>query len=123
MERRFAARMQEAMDDAVVDPRVFQDVQPRLEEFLKPFVACLREAEQKEHAQSYVTGLLSDLKRKTVESVAYLHDQDRLPLQKFIGCSPWDHRPLLGELARQVGAELGEADGVIVFDPSAQPTK
>src|SRR5947199_6221583 len=123
MERRFAARMQEALEDAVVDPRVFCDVQPRLENFLEPFVDCLREAEQKAHARSYVTGLLSDLKRKNVESVAYLHDQDRLPLQKFIGCSPWDHGPLLWELARQVGAELGEADGVIVFDPSAHPKK
>jgi SRSO17 transposase len=123
MERRFAARMQEALDDAIVDARVFRDLQPRLENFLEPFVACLRAAEQKEHARSYVTGLLSDLKRKNVESVAYLHDQDRLPLQKFIGCSPWDHRPLLGELARAIGAELGEADGVIVFDPSAHPKK
>jgi len=123
MERRFAARMQEALDGAVVDPRVFRDVQPRLENFLEPFVACLQEVEQKEHARSYVTGLLSDLKRKTVESVAYLHDQDRLPLQKFIGCSPWDNHPLLRELARQVGAALGQADGVIVFDPSAHPKK
>lgn len=123
MERRFATRMQEALDDAVVDPRVFCDVQPRLENFLAPFVACLGEAEQQAHARSYVTGLLSDLKRKNVESVAYLHDQDRLPLQKFIGCSPWDHQPLLGELARAIGTELGEADGVIVFDPSAHPKK
>ena len=123
MERRFAARMQEVLDDAVVDPRVFREVQPRLEKFLKPFVDCLTEAEQKQHAQSYVTGLLSDLKRKTVESVAYLHDQERLPLQKFVGCSPWDHQPLLRELVQQVGAELGEADGVIVFDPSAHPKK
>jgi len=123
MERRFAARLQEVLDGAVVDPRVFRDVQPRLENFLEPFVACLREAEQKDHARQYVAGLVSDLERKTVESVAYLHDQDRLPLQKFIGCSPWDHQPLLGGLARQVGADLGEADGVIVFDPSAHPKK
>ena len=123
MERRFTSRMHEVLDQAVVDARVFRDVQPRLEKFLEPFVAGLREAEQKVHARNYVTGLLSDLKRKNVESVAYLHDQDRLPLQKFIGCSPWDHQPLLGELAREVGAELGEADGVIVFDPSAHAKK
>lgn len=123
MERRFAARMQEALEGATVDPRVFRDVQPRLEKFLEPFVARLRETEQKEHARNYVTGLLSDLKRKTVESVAYLHDQERLPLQKFMGCSPWHHDPLLQELACQVGTELGEADGVIVFDPSAHPKK
>jgi SRSO17 transposase len=44
-------------------------------------------------------------------------------LQKFIGQADWDHRPLVAELARQVGAELGEADGVLVFDPSAFPKK
>jgi SRSO17 transposase len=123
MERRFAARMQEALEGARVDPRVFRDVQPRLEKFLEPFVARLQETEQQAHARNYVRGLLSDLKRKNVESVAYLHDQDRLPLQKFIGCSPWHHAPLLSELASQVGAALGEADGVIVFDPSAHPKK
>jgi SRSO17 transposase len=122
MERRFAARMQQACDDAVVDPAVFRDVQPRLEQFLEPFVAELR-AEQEAHARTYVTGLLSSLERKNVESIAYLHDQERMALQKFVGCSPWDHRPLFAELARQIGAELGEADGVIVFDPSAHPKK
>src|SRR5271165_3691557 len=123
MERRFAARMQQALENAVVDPAVFVDVQPRLEGFLEPFVEGLRQAEQKAHARTYVTGLLSSLERKNVESIAYLHDQERLALQKFVGCSPWDHRPLLGELARQIGAELGEADGVIVFDPSAHAKK
>ena len=40
-------------------------------------------------------------------------------MQKFIGQSPWDHRPLIAELAEQIGRELGEPDGVLVFDPSA----
>jgi SRSO17 transposase len=123
MERRFAARMQQALDDAVVDPAVFRHVQPRLETFVQPFAACLREAEQRMHAQTYVRGLISNLKRKNVESIAYWQDQDRLPLQKFVGCSPWDERPLVGELALQVATELGEADGVLVFDPSAHPKK
>ena len=61
---------------------------------------------------------MSDLKRKNIESIAYGHDQDRRGLQRFIGSVPWDHRPLLEELARQVGSELGEDDGVIVLDSS-----
>jgi SRSO17 transposase len=75
--------------------------------------------EQRANAQQYVQGLLSDLNGKDIESIAYLHDRERQGLQKFIGQSEWDHRPLLTELARQVGTELGEADGVLVFDPSA----
>jgi hypothetical protein len=66
-----------------------------------------------------VAGLFSDVKRKNAETIAYFHDQDRQAMQKFIGQLPWDHRLPIAELARQIGAELGEPDGVLVFDPSA----
>ena len=56
---------------------------------------------------------------RTPRSIAYLHDRERQGLQKFIGQAPWDHKPLIAELARQVGQRLGQADGVLVFDPSA----
>lgn len=59
------------------------------------------------------------MKRKNVESIAYHHDEDRQTLQKFIGQYTWDHRPLVSELVRQVGAALGRVDAVLVFDPSA----
>jgi len=62
---------------------------------------------------------LSDLRRKNVESIAYRYDHDRRALQRFIGFAPWLHQPLQQELARQIGNELGEDDGVIVFAPSA----
>ena len=70
-----------------------------------------------------MTGLLSKLERKTGEGIAYLHDQQRQGIQKFIGEVPWDHQPMLRTLAAQVGQELGEPDGVIVFDPSGFPKK
>src|ERR671916_670692 len=85
------------------------------------FVAPLGRSEQRANACHYVQGLLSDLGGKNAEAIAYLHDQERQALQKFLGQSPWDHGPLLDELAGQVGAELGEPDGVLVFDPSAFP--
>ena len=71
----------------------------------------------------YVQGLLSDLEDKNVEAIAYLHDQQRQALQKFLGQPLWDHEPLLDELVRQVATELGESDGVLVLDPSAFPKK
>lgn len=123
MERRFNVRLDRLLDDAVVDPAVFQSVLPRLERFVEPFANCLRTPEQKQHTQRYVAGLLSNLKRKNVEAIAYQHDQDRQLLQKFVGQAPWRHGPLIQELARQVGAELGEADGVLVIDPSSFPKK
>lgn len=123
MDRRFAAHRDRLLEDAEVDPRVLRDLQPRLDRFLDPFADCLQRSEQEEHVRDYVAGLLCELDYKNVESIAYLHDQERAPLQKFIGQSPWNHRPLLTELTRLVGRELGSADAVLVFDPSAFPKK
>jgi len=121
MERRFEVRLEELLNDAVLDPRVTTGMLMRLERFVKPFAGFLMSPEQGRHAWEYVGGLFSDMKRKSAETIAYLHDQDRQAMQKFIGQAPWDHRPLIGELVRQVGEELGEPDGVLVFDPSGFP--
>ena len=121
MERRFRVRLDELLDDAQVPPGLLRGVLPRLDAFLQPCVVALRTPERQTNARHYVQGLLSDLGSKDVESIAYLHDRERQGLQKFIGQAEWDHRPLLTELARQVGQELGEPDGVLVFDPSAFP--
>lgn len=123
MERRFRVRLDELLDDAEVRPGLLRGLAPRLESFLRPFADALGSAEQRTNARHYVQGLLSDLGGKDVESIAYLHDRERQGLQKFIGQADWDHKPLMAELARQVGAELGEPDAVLVFDPSAFPKK
>jgi len=118
MERRFEIRKHKILQQAEIKPQVFNGMLNRLEQFAEPFVNRLKRREQKEHVHTYIAGLLSDLKRKNTESIAYRHDLDRRGLQRFIGSVPWDHQPLLEELARQIGSQIGEDDGVIVFDPS-----
>lgn len=118
MERRFELRKRELLADAELKSELSQCLLDRLETFVEPFAATLRRREMKENTQQYVGGLLSDLDRKNVESIAYRYDRDRRALQRFIGIAPWDFRPLEKELVRQVGRDLGRADGVIVFDPS-----
>ena len=123
MERRFELRKEAMLAECEVAPQVFQGVIERLAKFVEPFADLLGQPTQRQHATDYLSGLISDLERKNVESIAYRHDQDRRNLQHFVGCAQWDHQPLMTELARQVGQELGEDDGVIVFDPSAFPKK
>ena len=118
MDRRFAVRFEEMMAEAEVKPETLQGVLERLGVFVKPFAATLKYPSQQEHVEEYIAGLVSNVKRKNIETIAYLHEQDRQPLQKFIGQNPWDWRPLMGELARQIGSSLGRADGVLVIDPS-----
>ena len=105
MERRYEARLEEMLEDAEVTPELLMDLLPRLETFVQPFAAALDEPAQRRHAAEYMAGLLSNLEHKTGEAIAYLHDQERQGIQKFIGHGPWDHRPLLATLVDQVGEQ------------------
>jgi len=118
MHWRYRLRKQQLLDECEISPEVFEGSVERLAEFARPFAECLTRREQRDHARTYLAGLVSDLKRKSTESIAYRHDQERHGLQHFVGSSTWDHRPLLRELAAQVGRDIGRPDGVIVFDPS-----
>ena len=120
-EQEFQARKAAVLEECQLAPQVFEGVAPRLEQFMEPFVDSLVRKEQVGHALTFVQGLLSDLDHRNVESIAYHFGQERMPLQWFIGVSTWDDQPLREELSRQVGRELGDPDGVLVFDPSAFP--
>jgi len=115
---RYEERFPEMMAQAEVSPEAMRDLLDRLETFVDPFCASLGAGERRGAAES-LTGLLSPLEHKTAAGIAYRLDQDRQPMQRFIGQADWDHRPALAILAARVGRQLGEPDGVIVFDPSA----
>jgi len=121
MERRYDARKHEILEDTKLTPQVTRRMLNRLVAFSQPFVSTLGRVEMKKHAHEYLEGLLSDLERKNVESIAYQHDQDRQGLQRFVGVADWDHAPMVDILADEIGQTLGEEDGVIVFDPSGFP--
>jgi SRSO17 transposase len=123
MERRYEARLQEMLAQAEVPVDLVNSLIERVTDFAEPYARSLSEAEQRQHTVEYLKGLLSKLDHKTGEGIAYLHDQERQGIQKFIGHVPWDHQPLLTTLAKQVATDLSEADGVIVFDPSSFPKK
>jgi len=123
MERRYETRLKEMLVQAQVPCDLVDGLLERLQSFTQPYAIALTEPEQRLHTVEYIRGLLSKLDHKTGEAIAYLHDQERQGIQKFIGHVAWDHQPLLTTLARQVATDLGEPDAVIVFDPSSFPKK
>ena len=66
-------------------------------------------------------GKLSTLQRKTSESIAYLADRQRKPVQHFVGAGAWDDEAVMAELRRHVAEALAEPEGVLVVDPSGFP--
>jgi SRSO17 transposase len=65
--------------------------------------------------------LRADLECKHVEAIADRVGQDRLPLPRCVGWAAWEDAPVRQALRRQVAPPLGQADGVLVLDPSALP--
>ena len=121
MEARYAFRKTQLLDECQVAPEIFEQVIPRLYTFMKPFVKIFHGQVDDQHAKTSVCGLLSDVERKNIESIAYRFGQSRLPLQGFIGWHEWDDEPLRQELRSQVKTHVGQGDGVLVFDPSGFP--
>jgi SRSO17 transposase len=121
MEARYAFRKSQLLDECQIAPEIFEQVMPRLHTFMKPFVRIFQGQAADQHAKTYICGLLSNVERKNIASIAYRFGQSRLPLQSFIGWDEWDDAPLRSELRGQVKTHLGQGDGVLVFDPSGFP--
>src|SRR5207244_6239749 len=119
----WAQRQEVLRRDCIVSPDVFSPMLDRLGEFVVPYQQALETEAGQPHVQRYLAGLLSHLHRKNAETIAALVDVERQVIQDFIGTVPWDHRPLINVLVRQVAERLGELDGIIVFDPSSFPKR
>jgi len=118
MEARYAFRKSQLLEECQVAPEIFEQVIPRLYTFMEPFVKTFQGQAAAQHAQTSVCGLLSDVERQNIASIADRFGQSRLPLQGFLGWDAWDDEPLRQELIVQVKTHVGQGDGVLVFDPS-----
>lgn len=95
----------------------------RLKEFTKPYVELMPRIELRKRADAVIQGLLTEMERKSVEPIAEQVGESRRTLQYFMGGSPWDHGLLLNRLCEDVARDMGEANGVLVIDPTTFPKK
>src|SRR4030095_12103626 len=121
MEARYAFRKNQLLADCQIAPEVFEPAIPRLHTFMKPFVRLFQGQAADQHAKTYVCGLLSNVERKNIASIAYRFCQSRIPLQSVLGGDAWNEAPVREEWRSQVKTHLGQSDGVLVFDPSGFP--
>ena len=116
-------RREEVLRDCIVSPDVFHQMVERLAEFVVPYQHVLETEAGQRNVYLYLQGLLSHLPGKNAEGIATFVEVERQVIQDFIGTVPWDHRPLVTVLVGQVADRLGEADGIIAFDPSSFPKR
>jgi SRSO17 transposase len=83
--------------------------------------------EQREWATTYLQGLLLDIPRTSIEPVVlHLRGADRNAvhtLQQFVSIGAGDDGSILTQFWREIAADLGDDDGVLVVDGSDFPKR
>ena len=121
MEARYALRKSPLLDECQSAPAMFEQVIPRLSTFMKPFGKTFHGQVADQHATTSVCGLLSDVERQNIASIASRFGPSRLPRQGFIGWETWDDDPWRPAVIDHVKTHVGHADGVLVCEPSGFP--
>jgi SRSO17 transposase len=75
---------------------------PALDDFLRPYLFCCGSTQSFAHLHTYCKGLLSDLKRKTVEPIALASGCAVRTLQEFLRDHLWDFAQVRDQLQRPV---------------------
>jgi SRSO17 transposase len=77
-----------------------------LDDFLQPYLYCCGYTQTFGHLHTYCRGLLSDLRRKSVEPIALAAGCAVRTLQEFLRDHQWQHTQLREQLQRAVGTAL-----------------
>jgi SRSO17 transposase len=91
-----------------------------LQQFHAAFAACFARKESRENAYTYLVGRFSSLERKTIEPIAQHVEGSRSvrSMQRSLSDGVLDEPQALQVYHQMVNAEMGEPDGVLVFDES-----
>jgi SRSO17 transposase len=96
------------------------DVEGFLEElweFQSTFHDCFARSEPRAHFFDYMVGQCSKLERKSIEPMALQVEGGTIRgLQRFISDVRWDEEQMLWNDHQLVAEEMGEPDGILMFD-------
>ena len=92
-----------------------------LGKYLDEFADCFVSFDTRYHLKEYVSGQLSDLRRKSVQPIARLMDVSPRTLQEFLSLSEWDHQRLRDTVQRIVARDHAEAQAIGIVDETVFP--
>ena len=90
------------------------------QEFQGLFHDCFPRSEPRAHCFDYMVGQLSPLARKSIEPMALrVAGGSVRGLQRFLSEVPWDEEHMRWSYHQLVAEEMGEPDGVLIFDETS----
>lgn len=96
---------------------------PDIEEYMAPFARFFRRMEGRQFARCYVTGLMMEGERKSVEPMSERVHASERGMQRLLTEVKWDHDGVSREYRRRMLAETSDPQGVLVVDDTAFPKK
>lgn len=87
--------------------------------FHQEFRGCFYRSEPRENFFLYMAGQLSELERKSIEPIAIKIEGAKVrPMQRTISEVVWDEDKMLKKYHGMVAHDMGDPDGVVIFDES-----
>ena len=102
-----------------VVPNDVEGFMDELQEFQSAFHDCFARSEPRAHFFDYMIGQCSHLERKSIEPMALRVEGGTIRgMQRFISDGVWDEEQMLWNYHHLVADEMGDPDGVLMFDES-----
>ena len=105
-----------------MDAVQLQSLQPALKDWVGSFEPCFKKSVTFGHFQSYLVGLLADLRRKSIEPIALASGKAVRTMQEFLSMFAWDHARMNRLLLHRL-ADRFPAGGIGVIDATGHPKR
>jgi len=96
-----------------------RSLQPALAALLQTFRPCFKRIGTFGHWERYIVGLITDLKRKSIEPIALAAGVAVRTLQEFLADFVWDHKRVETIMRQSVMDQYGSEQAIGVIDASA----
>lgn len=107
-----------------MDVEALESLMPELEEFVSRYLPLFGREQNQAHAMTILQGLLAGGDRRNVENMAEAIQGGVVrTLQKFIAQAVWSDQDVLTQIRQQVGASLGDEEGLLIVDETGFPKK
>ena len=94
-------------------------MRPMLTEYLHEFDGCMGRITNRAHLQTYVSGQLGDLERKSVEPIADAAGVPPRTLQEFLSMLKWDEQAARDQVQRRVARGHAHPHSIGVIDETS----
>ena len=106
-----------------MDADVILAIRPALTELLGCFASCFADHRTAAHLDTYVSGQLGGLDRKSVEPIADAAGVPPRTLQQFLGLADWNHERMRDRTQQRIARRHAHPGSIGIIDETSFPKK